>query len=288
MLMNKGNNMRLFVYLAVFAVVFMMMCATGCTEKKTEVADTIADTLSGDTIAEDIQDVPIEEAPMPKSADELFDDFIFNFAGNKSVQLQRIQFPLTVNDNGVVTEVKRQDWTFDTFFMQQGFYTLVMSRADEIETAKDTKVGHVVIEKVQLSAASVRQHVFNRVNGLWMLQSISNVPLTDHPNGEFYSFCDKFMRDSIYRMEHMAENVEFSGPDPDDDFMRMEGFIMPEQVSMFAPELPQGKIYNIVYGDVVPHGDDRILVIRGIANGFEIELTFSKKDSGYVLVKLVV
>lgn len=288
MLMNKGNNMRLFVYIAVFAVVFTMMCATGCTEKKTEVADTIADTLSSDTIIEDTLKTVIEETPMPKSADELFDDFIFNFAGNKNVQQQRIQFPLTVNDNGVVTEIKRKEWTFDPFFMSQGFYTLVMSSADEIETSKDTKVGHVVIEKVLQSAASVRQHIFNRVNGLWMLQSVSNVPLTSHPNGEFYSFYSKFMNDSTYRMEHMAENVEFSGPDPDDDFMRMEGFIMPEQVSMFAPELPRGQIYNIIYGDVVPQGNDRILVIRGIANGFEIELTFSKTDSGYALVKLVV
>lgn len=288
MLMNKGNNMRLFVYIAVFAVVFTMMCATGCTEKKTGVADTIADTLSRDTIADDTLTTVIEETPMPKSADELFDDFIFNFAGNKSVQQQRIQFPLAVNDNGVVTEIKRKDWTFDPFFMSQGFYTLVMSSTDEIETSKDTKVGHVVIEKVLPSAASVRQHFFNRVNGLWMLQSVSNVPLAEHPNGEFYSFYGQFMRDSTYRMEHMAESVEFSGPDPDDDFMRMEGFIMPEQVSMFAPELPQGQIYNIIYGDVVPHGDDRILVIRGIANGFEIELTFSKTDSGYALVKLVV
>ena len=31
----------------------------------------------------------IEETPMPKAADELFDDFVFNFAANRKLQKSR-------------------------------------------------------------------------------------------------------------------------------------------------------------------------------------------------------
>lgn len=61
---------------------------------------------------------------------------------------------------------------------------------------------------------------------------------------------------------------------------------MPEQWSMFAPEIPVGTIYNIIYGDHKMAGSQRVLVLRGIANGFEIEMTFQKAAHGYILTKL--
>lgn len=288
MLMNNGNNMRLIVFIAVVAAVLTMVFATGCTVKHTDATDSIVDSLAYDTTENDTLETLAEETPMPKSADELFDDFIFNFAGSKRVQKQRIHFPLSIVEDGVVKNIGRNDWKFDPFFMHQGFYTQVVSDLDELETSKDTKVGHVVLEKVRFADADIRQYVFNRINGIWMMQSVENVPISEHPNGSFYLFCSQFVRDSTFRMNHMAESVEFSGPDPDDDFSRVEGVIMPEQVSMFAPELPQGDIYNLIYGETTLRGEDRTLVIRGIANGFEIVLTFCKMETGYMLVKLVV
>lgn len=39
---------------------------------------------------------------MPKAADELFDDFLFNFAASRKLQRQRVHFPLPVYRNGKV------------------------------------------------------------------------------------------------------------------------------------------------------------------------------------------
>lgn len=44
----------------------------------------IVDTASVDTMEQLISDTP-----MPKAADELFDDFFFNYAANRKLQLER-------------------------------------------------------------------------------------------------------------------------------------------------------------------------------------------------------
>ena len=105
-------------------------------------------------------------------------------------------------------------------------------------------------------------------------------------NGDFYAFYNKFVNDSTYRAQSLAEVVDFSGPDPEDDFARMEGSIMPEQLELFAPELPKDMIYNIVYGEGSIKGNTRIFVVRGIANGLETELTFRKTKGGFILEKI--
>ena len=78
--------MKKLSFIAVFmaALTIIGFSATGCSDKKpAAVADSAnTDTLVADTQAMDSTEALIEETPMPKAADELFDDFIFNFAAN--------------------------------------------------------------------------------------------------------------------------------------------------------------------------------------------------------------
>lgn len=274
-------------YAVLLAVVSALFATTGCSDRKSEpLSDTIADSTIVDTLESDTLETLIEETPMPKAADELFDDFIFNFAANRKLQFERIDFPLSVNDNGTTSTLARNRWQMERFFMRQGYNTLVGSSLKDIDRSKDTNVSHVIIEKIELDRESVHQYIFNRTDGLWKLQQLVTTPLSQNQNGDFYAFYHKFATDSTFRQQSMAEEVEYSGPDPDDDFARMEGSIMPEQWEMFAPELPDRLQYNIIYGDTKGRSESRVLVIRGIANGFEVQLTFQKTGSGYTLVRL--
>ena len=45
-------------------------------------------------------------------------------------------------------------------------------------------------------------------------------------------------------------------------------------------------IYNIYYGEPKRPGDRKIFVMRGIANGLELEMTFKHTDGKWVLTKL--
>lgn len=72
----------------------------GCSDKRPSSADStsVAGTPQTDTLSP--EDSIIAEQPMPKAADELFDDFFFNFAANRKLQRDRINFPLKVFQNG--------------------------------------------------------------------------------------------------------------------------------------------------------------------------------------------
>ena len=280
--------MKKSMYIALLLVLLTIVWTTGCTTRQqTAETDTLTDSAMIDTLGSDTLETLIEETPMPKAADELFDDFIFNFAANKKLQLSRIDFPLATDNFGKTATMQQRQWRMERFFMRQGFYTLIAGSQKDLDGSKDTKTEHVIIEKIFLDKNFIQQYVFNRVDGLWKMQQVNKQTLRQNVNGDFYSFYSKFSTDSLFRQQSLAESVDFSGPDPEDDFSRMEGSIMPEQWEMFGPELPKGMIYNIIYGeDRKISGNQRLFVVRGIANGMETQLTFKKSKDGYQLTKI--
>jgi len=66
----------------------------------------------------------------------------------------------------------------------------------------------------------------------------------------------------------------------------MEGVITPDTWEAFAPQLPQKMLYNIIYGNPRPEGKSKLFVLRGIANGFELQMTFDRDGDNWKLSKL--
>ena len=66
----------------------------------------------------------------------------------------------------------------------------------------------------------------------------------------------------------------------------MEGVITPDFWEAFAPDLPHDTIYNIVYGENTEETGVKVFVLRGIANGSEVEMTFHRYRENWKLVKL--
>ncbi len=270
---------------AFFAFLALMF---SCKGNKTETGDSLptdSDSIK-DTAVVDTMEQIIAETPMPKAADELFDDFFFNFAANKKLQIERTQFPLPVERAGKTDTIGKKQWKTDRFFMRQGYYTLIFDNFRQMNVVKDTSVNKVVVEKIYFNIKTVKSYNFNRVNGLWKLTSINYKGIHENRNASFLKFYHQFVTDSTFQAESISNPMEFIGPDPDDDFSQMEGLITPETWPAFAPELPNNMIYNIIYGEDSKPGLQRIFVIRGIANGLEMELTFKRKKSKWMLTKL--
>lgn len=243
-------------------------------------------TAVGDTVAADSLASEIAETPMPKAADELFDDFIFNFAANRKLQMERIVFPLpSVNGDKKEMMDKRQ-WKMEYFFMRQGYYTVLFDNERHMEVVKDTSVHHAVVEKVYFNTESVVQYIFDRPRGAWLLTSMRTIPISQSSNASFLAFYHRFANDKDFQTESLGETVEFVGPDPDDDFSQMEGIITRDTWEAFAPELPAKMLYNIIYGTPRRETDSKLFVMRGIANGLEMELTFKRKQGKWLLTKL--
>lgn len=271
--------------IAIFALVTLMFSCKGNKTAGADDAPADSDSIQ-DTAAVDTMEQLISETPMPQAADELFDDFFFNFAANKKLQRKRIKFPLPVTRPGRTDSISKGGWKIDNFFMRQGYYTLIFDNAKQMDIVKDTSINHVVVEKINLRSSSVKQYEFNRERGEWMLTAIHHKPMYQNNNASFLKFYQKFASDTAFQARSLSNPVHFIGPDPDDDFSQMEGVLTPETWPAFAPELPSQMIYNIIYGQKYLESSQKIFVMRGIANGLEMELTFRKVKGRWILTKL--
>lgn len=283
--------MKKLSFLSVLLAVLTVVCFTsvGCSDKKpAQVHDsTSVDSVIADTQTVDSTEKLIEETPMPKAADELFDDFVFNFAANRKLQMKRVHFPLPVYHNDkLVKSIGKRAWKMEHFFMHQDYYTLIFDNQKQMNLVKDTAIDHVVVEKVFYAKKKVQQFLFNRINGEWMMTSINYKPMYSNMNASFLKFYGHFATDSAFQAKHLHNPVKFVGPDPDDDFSTMSGDIEPETWPAFAPQLPHGMIYNIIYGQKYAESNQKIFVIRGIANGMETILTFKRIHGKWMLIKL--
>ena len=274
------------ILIAIVAGVLLMFSCTGGKTQRVEEpqTDSVADTVGTDPI--DSLEQLLTETPPPKAMDELFDDFVFNFAANKKLQLTRIVFPLAVKNDSTTKTLDKGQWEMEHFFMHQGYYTLLFDNDKQMQMMKDTSINQAIVEKILLKKNLVKDYVFNRIRGAWLLREIRETPIENNVNASFLAFYQRFVTDKEFQVKSINKTVTFVGPDPDDDFNMMEGIITPDTWEAFAPQLPSKVIYNIIYGQWKPVGNEKIYIMRGIANGLELELRFKKVNNRWLLMKM--
>ena len=274
------------VFGAFLACVLLMFSCTGKQAQRVEESqtDSVADTL--DSVPLDTLEQLLSEIPTPKAMDEFFDDFFFNFAANKKVQKARIIFPLMVHKADKDEQIEKNKWQMERFFMHQGYYTLLFDNDEQMQLSKDTSINQAIVERIQLKKNLVKDYVFNRIRGAWMLREIRESSMEENINASFLAFYQRFSTDKAFQVKSLNTTVKFVGPDPDDDFNLMEGLITPDTWEAFAPELPKKTIYNIIYGEPKSTGNGKIFILRGISNGLEMELRFKKVGERWLLMKM--
>ena len=277
--------MKRFLIAIVASVLLMFSCTGGKTQGAEEPqTDSVADIVDAAPI--DTLELLIGETPTPKAMDELFDDFVFNFAANKKLQMDRVVFPLTVRKGDKTESIDKKKWEMERFFMRQGYYTLFFDNENQMQLMKDTSITQATVEKIMLKKDVVKDYVFNRIRGAWMLREIRETSISENMNASFLEFYQRFVSDKVFQVKSLNSMVTFIGPDPDDDFNMTEGIITPDTWEAFAPELPSKLLYNIIYGQPEPVGNEKIFIMRGIANGLEMELRFKKVNNRWLLMKM--
>jgi hypothetical protein len=277
--------MKRFLIAIVASVLLMLSCTGGKTQRAEEPQpDSVADSM--DTTPIDTLELLIGETPTPKAMDELFDDFVFNFSANKKLQMDRIVFPLTVRKGDKTETIEKKKWEMERFFIRQGYYTLLFDNENQMQLMKDTSITQAIVEKIMLKKNLVKDYVFNRIRGAWMLREVREMAISENMNASFLDFYQRFVSDMAFQKKSLNSRVIFVGPDPDDDFSVMEGIITPDTWEAFAPQLPSKLLYNIIYGQPEPVGNEKIFVMRGVANGLEMELRFKKVNNRWLLMKM--
>lgn len=278
--------------LTILVVVFFATIAcmsVGCTSKKTSTPSdsTVNNSITVDSVEdEDSALNVIAETPMPKAADQLFDDFFFNFIANKKLQHNRIKFPLFANKFGKITHISANKWINDRFFRSQGYYTLIFDNEDQAKYAQSTDIDSVIVEKIFLKENTVKQYWFDHQEGKWMMNQIRELNFKDSYNANFLNFLKDFFKKNG---EGMIKNpLSYKGADPNGEETNIiNTTIAADEWNTFLPEIPNDVIYNILYGQRYKPGNKKILAFRGLANGLETDLIFHYNGKKWQLVKII-
>ena len=283
--------MRKAFLLVVCVCVAMMAVTTGCSNRKVEAADSSStdsaraeNSDTADTV--DSATEVIASTPMPKAADQLFDDFFFNFIANRKLQRSRIKFPLPVVNGGKTSELMRSQWKTDHFFRPQGYYTLIFDNEKQMKYPKATDLDSVIVEKIHLRKRTVEQYWFDHQEGKWKLNKICTIGFKQSYNASFFTFLSRFFADS--GRGFVKNPLAYSGPDPNGEEVATINTTIPAgEWSSFLPEVPGEMIYNILYGQKYSESDRKILTFRGLANGAETQLFFRRHGKDWRLEKIV-
>lgn len=271
--------------MACMAMVIAFSGCTGCSSKKDEPVDsTYVKPEAVDSMPIDTMESIVESAPMPKAADELFDDFFFNFINSRKLQRARVKFPLQVTEDGTTHVVQASGWQMERFFKDQGYYTQIFDNAKQMNLVKDTSVSKVTVEKIFLENGKVEQFLFGRENGQWLLTEKKTVGLDGSANASFLSFLQDFFANP-QETRHVENPLPYYGPDPEEeDSKYIHTNIPAESWAEYIPEVPNQQMYNILYGQQNGSGNDKILLFKGIANGLETQLKFRNAGGEWKLV----
>ena len=282
--------MRKAILLVVLVCVAMISLTTSCNKKKVEPADStktvVADTTDTTNNVDSATKI-IAETPMPKAADQLFDDFFFNFIANKKLQHKRIVFPLPVENNGKVTkQIARNQWKMDYFFRPKGYYTLIFDNEGQAEYAKSTKLDTVIVEKINLTQRKVEQYYFDHQDGKWKMNKINNIGFAQKYNASFLEFLSKFLANN--GRGSIKDPLPYVGIDPSGETANKVNTTIPaSEWSTYLPEVPKNNIYNILYGQKYGESKKKILVFRGLSNGIETQLEFKNRGKSWRLERII-
>ena len=239
-----------------------------------------------DTAVQEVDTLPVRNVLTPLEADELFDDFIFNYALDEKLQRQRTRFPLSYRHGDTLKTIEEKDWKHDYLFARQNYYTLLFDREEDMELVGDTTLQKVQVEWISLTEPLMKKYCFEREKGMWMLVAIEMSPLEKRAQGDFLSFYAHFSADSLFQERHILFPLQFITIDPDDEFSVLETTLGVNQWYAFRPQMPVGQLSNICYGqrnDVL--SPSKILKVNGISNGYSNIFYFRKSGGEWRLYK---
>lgn len=275
------------ICLCLCAAVWFLLCA--CSGVRSEMpADALSERDTLVTVTESADDADSTEiaAPAPpKTADLLFDDFIYGFMRSRNFQLQRVVFPLPCVTDGESSSITRGAWRFDRLYARSDVYLMIFESKKKVNSSKNLKIKHVAVEMLDFDECHVRSYAFDKLDGSWMLTRIDERAFEEHEDGEFYMFYHHFSTDEEFQHEHLASSIAFRTFD-DDSFEHIEGTLAPDQWPDFRPELPVGRQANINYGQDLSSSDTRVVVVASGSTGMNCMLTFRRVDGDWILFEL--
>lgn len=270
-------------FLLLGVLVLMGSCG-GHKTAEPQVGEAVADTLLADSAVTDSDSVAMPEPPL--AADGFFDDFAYNFMRSRKFQLERIAFPLAWTENGRQKTVEKAAWKFDRLYSRDELYTAIFDSEKSVaRSPKDTALKQVTVEMIDMKRKYVKQYLFRKLRGAWMLTAVDLHALSADANSDFLAFLGKFLADANYRVAHVAEPFTLVVTDPD-TFQPIKGEAFPDQWDIYAPELPRDRMTNVNYGQRYGDSSRRVLLVSSTDGAMTSLISFKRQKGSWKAVKL--
>lgn len=227
-------------------------------------------------------DEELADEPLPTSADELFDDFLFLFDHSNRFQRHRVRFPLPVTEaNGDRHEIERRQWQHHSMSLGQDFCTVLWNGHRQMEMSNEMQ-NEARVEHIYLHSRLVEVFDFERdsLNGQWMLTAQRSVPLDDYELTNFIDFYREFATDSVFQRRHVHDPLRFSMASEDTEEGMVQGTIDVDQWFEFAPEMPQAVLVNINYGQQYHNPNRVVMQMRGFSDSMQNLFVFRRDGGG--------
>lgn len=268
----------------------MLMVSCGGGKKKTDPFATLTEQIDSIKVHPDsIQDsTVVVEEQVPAAADESFADFFYNFASDEAFQRTRVVFPFSLYKGKQVTRIQKEDWKFDPLFSREPAYTVLFDKEEDMEIEKDTSLHSVQVDWIFLTDRRIKRYYFQRKKDSWFLEAINVEKLPDEEDGkeDFYTFYERFARDSVFQQERLHDPLKFVTADPEDEFQILETTLEQGQWFAFRPPMMKGRMTNVHYGQPENmRSDYKVVEFKGFGNGFSNTLYFERYGGEWRLMR---
>ena len=268
----------------------VIACLKQKTEKNDSSAEAILPTISDaqtDSLLSEADTLLLDEEmadePLPTTADENFDDFLFLFDNSNRFQRHRVCFPLPVTDaDGYHHEISQRDWTHHSMTLGQDFCTVLWNYRRQMEMAEETTLEYARVEHIYLHSRLIEFFDFERdsLTGQWMLTEQRSEPFETYELNSFLDFYRDFATDSAYQRRHVQKTLRFTMTSEDAEDSAIEGTIDVDQWFEFAPEMPKAVLVNIYYGQHFSNPNRVVMQMRGFSDSMQNLFIFQRDPLG--------
>jgi len=284
--------MKKLLYILVVAVVCPIAAAllSACAGSGNDGQDTLQDSIDTTHIfPEAKEDSLVAQIKVPKAADGVFYDFFWTFCKKASYQKERVQYPLVRTINGKADLLEEGQWRFAQFNYNEDYHTVIYSGDKPKGLANDKNLTEVTVSWYDTNASQSKHLTFEKLEGQWMLTSLTELPLDQDTEGGFIKFLGSYFSSLEYRQSHTASRVEFHGYDSDDEFDRNKVkciYSASEWDDNHVPAISAQMISNFNFGQDLSSTTERMLSVESV-EGWSKMLYFRNEGGQWMLYKLV-
>ena len=267
------------IFFGIFALLFFFACDQENAKHEVQKSDSLA------LVAEEDSILPADLEVKHPEADGLFDDFIYLFMQDKSLQFDRIQFPLKWTSNGDEHFIEKNAWVYDSIYLNQSETTLIVDGNQIGEDNPHAEMVKATVEWIDLNDQVIKQYRFSKIEQQWILVEINEEDFDALPDMDFYRFYSKFATDEEYQMKHIHNPFYFKTFDYDND-EELKGWVAAEQWPAYRVYIPADKITNILYDNIRAKSNYRTFIISSPSSGMNCNLIFKYVNHRWLLVRM--